>query len=217
MSQRRTLIVAAAAWLAAAGLACAAASPPSKATSTATPSADDMTMGDPKAKVTVVEYASAACPHCARFNNQVFPDFKKKYIDTGKVRYVFREFLTDPVEVAAAGVLTARCAGPSKYFEVLDEFFRGQAKAYETGDMQSLLLAAGAKGGLTRAQIGACLRDKAAADALNERVQRYSEQDKVDSTPTFLINGKKLPELDHEVALSDLDAAIQPLLGKKGR
>ena len=72
----------------------------------------DMTLGSPKAKVTVIEYASLACSHCAHFNNEVFPEFKAKYIDTGKVRYVYREFYTPPVEVAAAGALIARCAGP---------------------------------------------------------------------------------------------------------
>jgi len=171
-----------------------------------------MTLGDPKAKVTVVEYASASCPHCARFNNQVFPAFKKKYIDTGKVFYVYREFLTDPVEVAAAGELLARCGGKDRYFAVLDDFFRGQAKAYETGDIRGLLLSAGAKAGLTEAQVSACLGDQAAAQALRTRVQHYAETEGVELTPTFKINGQKLPELDHEVVLTDLDAAIAPLL-----
>ena len=200
MTKRRAVLIAAAAWLGWAGLALAAApavqAPP-----------EDMSMGNPKAQVTVVEYASASCPHCARFNNNVFPEFKKKYVDTGKVRYVFREFLTEPVEVAAAGVLVARCAGPDKFFLVLDEFFRGQAAAYETGDIRGLLIAAGAKGGLAQAQIGVCLRDKAAADALQARVQRYSTQDGVESTPTFVINGKALEPGYHP--LEELDAAIK--------
>src|SRR5579871_3142309 len=79
---------------------------------------DDMTLGSPKAKVTVIEYASASCPHCARFNNEVFPAFKAKYVDTGRVFYVFREFLTEPASLAAAAFLTARCAGKGKYFGV---------------------------------------------------------------------------------------------------
>src|SRR5271170_7604643 len=86
---------------------------------TSTVTADDMSLGNPTAKVTVIEYASASCPHCARFNNDVFPAFKTKYIDSGRIHYVFREFLTPPVEVAAAGFLTARCAGKDKYFSVL--------------------------------------------------------------------------------------------------
>src|SRR6201987_6183796 len=71
--------------------------------------ADDMSMGNPQAKVTVIEYASASCPHCADFNNEVFPAFKAKYIDTGKIHYVFREFITPPAELAMAVFLTARC------------------------------------------------------------------------------------------------------------
>jgi protein-disulfide isomerase len=202
---RRSLL-----WTAAAGLLLLPAA--GLAAESWPPAADDMVLGEPKARVTVIEYASAACPHCARFNNNIFPAFRKKYIDTGKVRYVYREYLTDPVEVAAAGALLARCAGKAKYFQVLDDFFHGQANAYETGDVRGLVYAVGQKAGLTEAQINACITDEAAAKALNARVQRYAETDGVDSTPTFVINGKKLPDLDHEVELSDLDAAIAPLL-----
>ena len=175
---------------------------------------DDMTMGSAKAPVTVIEYASASCPHCARFNNNVFPAFKKKYVDTGKVHYVFREFLTEPVQVAGAGFLLARCAPKGKYFQVLDDFFQGQAKMYETGDVKSLLLSSGKNAGLTEAQVMACFQDEAAAKALNDRVTRHNA-DGVDSTPTFVINGTKLADLDHEATLADLDTAIAPLL--KGR
>ena len=179
------------------------------------PLPDDMALGLAKAPVTVIEYASASCPHCARFNNNIFPDFRKKYIESGKVHYVFREYLTEPVQVAAAGFLLARCAGKDKYFQVVDEFFHGQAHAYETGDIRSLILAAGGHAGLSESQIGDCLSDQDAAKALNARVERYATQEGVDSTPTFVVNGKKLPPLDHEVTLKDLDAAIQPLLGTK--
>lgn len=172
----------------------------------------DMTLGRARAPVTVIEYASASCPHCARFNNNVFADFKKKYIDTGEVHYVFREFLTEPVDVAAAGFLTARCAGQQKYFQVLDDFFHGQTAAYESGDIRSLIMSSGEKAGLTEAQIEACLKDEAALKALNARVEHYADDDHVDSTPTFVINGKKLANLDHEVNLEDLSGAIDPLL-----
>ena len=176
---------------------------------------DDMVMGSPKAKVTLIEYASASCPHCARFNNDVFPALKKKYVDTGKVHYIFREFLTEPAQVAAAGFLMARCAPSGKYFTVLDDFFHGQAKMYETGDLKALVLSVGKTAGMTEDQTMACFKDEAAAKALNERVLRHS-QEGVDSTPTFVVNGAKLPDLDHEVTLADLDAAIEPLL-KPGR
>src|SRR5580700_5874084 len=109
-------------------------------------STDDMQMGNPQAKVTVVEYASASCPHCADFNNEVFPAFKAKYIDTGKIHYVFREFLTPPAEVAAASFLIARCAGRDKYFSVLDTIFRGQEQMYQSGDIRGALLRAAQSG-----------------------------------------------------------------------
>jgi protein-disulfide isomerase len=178
----------------------------------APPLPEDMSLGNSKAPVTVVEYASASCPHCARFNNNIFPAFKKAYIDSGKVHYVFREFLTPPVEVAAAGFLVARCAGQQKYFEVLDDFFRGQANAYETGDVKGLIMSAGQKAGLSEAQINACLSDEAAIKSLNDRVEHYVQNDGVNATPTFVVNGKKLPDLDHEVTLQDLSNAIDPLL-----
>ncbi len=205
---RRTLLALAAALT----LALPALAAPASSAQHATGLADDMSLGSPTAKVTVVEYASASCPHCARFNNDVLPAFKKKYVDTGRVRYVFREFLTEPVQVAAAGFLLARCAGKARYFQVLDEFFHGQAHAYETGDIKTLILSAGGKAGLDEKKIQACLSDKTSADALNERVQRYASEDKVEFTPTFTVNGQKLPPLDHEVTLQDLDDAIQPVL-----
>ena len=202
--------------LAAAGVVCAGQARAAAPAGGVRP--DDMTLGDPAAKVTVIEYASASCPHCARFNNNVFPEFRRKYIDTGKVHYVFREFLTQPVEVAMAGFLLARCAGKDKYFSVVDDFFRGQDEMYRTGNAGALINAVGARAGLSAERINACLGDEAAAQALNNRVTRYANEDGVDSTPTFVINGKKLSGLDHETGLADLDGVIGPLLsGSRGR
>ena len=181
------------------------------------PVPDDMSMGNPKAAVTVVEYASASCPHCARFNNNVLPAFKKKYVDTGKVRFVFREFLTQPVEIAEIGFMLARCAGDKKYFSTIDTFFRGQDEMYRTRNPGPLINSVGAKAGLSPAQIEACLSDEAARKALDDRVNSYAVNDQIEYTPTFVINGVKLPEMDHEVGLADLDLAIGPLLSKSGR
>jgi protein-disulfide isomerase len=166
---------------------------------------DDMTLGSAKAPVTVIEYASASCPHCARFNNDVFPAFKAKYIDTGKVRYAMREFLTPPNEVAAAGFLTARCAGPGQYFTILDQIFRGQEQMYKSGDVGAALIQAGKAGGVTEPQLQACLDDQAAEKALTDRVSTYMSRDEIQSTPTFVINGKKI---EGETTLATLDAAI---------
>ena len=216
-SLRRQILALGAVVLASAALAAPAMAAPSASVPASATAPDEMSLGKANAPVTVVEYASASCPHCARFNNDVFPDFRKKYVDTGKVHYVFREFLTQPVQVAAAGFLLARCAGPGKYFQVLDDYFHGQAKAYETGDVKSLILSSGAHAGLDETKVAACLSDQAAAEALNARVERYAKDEGVDFTPTFVVNGKKLPPLDHEVTLQDLDNAIQPLLGAKKR
>jgi protein-disulfide isomerase len=169
----------------------------------------DMAMGDAKAKVTVIEYASVVCPHCAAFNAEVFPAFKAKYIDTGKVRYVFREFPTSPVELAAAGFIVARCAPADKYFPVIDALFRGQAKLYESQDAKAYLLDAGKVGGLNEDQIQACLQDKTKLDAFNDRVETAVNDAKIQSTPTFVVGDK---QLIGEQTLAQLDAALAPLL-----
>ena len=201
MTPPRRQVIAAALVLGLAGPALAAHAPAHKPAL----APDDMSLGNSRAKVTVIEYASASCPHCAHFNNEVFPAFKAKYIDTGKIHYVFREFLTPPPEVAAAGFLVARCAGKDKYFKVLDIFFRGQQRMYETGDVTAALVAAGQSGGLDAAKIDACLDDQAAADAMQARIERYAKDDGINSTPTFVINGKKIEGV---ATLAQLDAAI---------
>lgn len=165
----------------------------------------DMSLGNPKAKVHVTEYASASCPHCAHFNETVFPDFKKKYVDTGKVYYTLKEFLTPPAEVSAAGFLLARCGGKAKYFPILDEVFRSQAEWKPGVDLGQIFIRIGAANGLSEAQVQGCLTDQPALDALNARVMASAEKDKINSTPTFDVNGKRI---EGAVPLSDLDAAI---------
>ena len=170
------------------------------------PSSDDMTLGDPKAPVKMVEYASASCTHCASFNNEVFPAFKAKYIDTGKVHYTLKEFLTPPNELAAAGFLTARCAGKDKYFTVLDAIFRSQQEIFQTGDMRGVLLRVAQSAGLTEAQFNACITDEEALKALNSRVERAIKQDKITGTPAFFVNGKSVGE--GEISLAALEKAV---------
>jgi protein-disulfide isomerase len=165
-----------------------------------------MTMGDPKAPVKMVEYASASCSHCATFNNTVLPAFKAKYIDTGKVHYTLKEFLTPPNELAAAGFLTARCAGKDKYFSVLDAIFRSQQEILQTGDMRGILLRVAQSAGLTESQFNACITDETALKALNARVERAIKQDKITGTPAFFINGKSVG--DGEISLAALEKAV---------
>lgn len=165
----------------------------------------DIALGNPKAKVTVVEYASLSCSHCAHFNTDVFPAFKAKYIDTGKVRYVFREFLTEPVQVAAAGFLTARCAGKQNYFKVVDGVFRSQAEIFATRDLGPTLTRIAKSVGIDEDGLKACLSDDKALKALSDRVARFSKEADITSTPTFVVNGNKLKG-GH--TLEDLDTAI---------
>ena len=172
----------------------------------APPLPDDMSLGNPKAKVKLVEYASLSCTHCAVFNNEVFPAFKKKYIDTGKVHYTLREILTPPAQVAAAGFITARCAGKDKYFTVVDAVFRGHDEMVKTGDARAVLVAAAQAGGLSEAQFEACLSDEAALQALNARVSRNAKQGEIAGTPTFVFNGVKVKE--GEMTADELDAAV---------
>jgi protein-disulfide isomerase len=171
--------------------------------------APEMTLGNPNAKVTVVEYASDTCSHCARFDAEVFPAFKAKYIDTGKVFYKFREFLTPPEQVSAAGFLLARCAGKDKYFGVVDAIFRGQPEMFATRDAHGVLLRIAQSAGLTEAQFDACEQNQAALDALQKRVKTAFDNH-IDSTPTFLVDGVGLPP--GEITLAALDKAIQPKL-----
>ena len=173
--------------------------------------ADDMSLGNPAAKVTVIEYASVSCPHCADWNINVFPAFKAKYIDTGKVRYVAREALTADPAIAAAGFLTARCAGKDKYFQVVDAIYRGQADMARTGQPRTVLLNIARSAGLTDAQFQACVTDEKALTALNDRWNRYMKDDKINGTPTFIINGKVYDK--GEMPLTDLDAAIAEAQG----
>jgi protein-disulfide isomerase len=146
---------------------------PSAKSSSAAPAASsskgslvpEESMGDPKAKVTLIEYASAACPHCARMNNDVLPQLKKTYIDTGKVRYVFREMLTGDPNLAAAGFVTARCAPPAKYFDVVHAIMAQQEEIYRGRQLRPPLVAIAKSVGLSEAALDACLNDPKSAEA----------------------------------------------------
>ncbi len=201
MSARRPFVALAfVALLAAGGCAKTAVDPASVA------QPDDMSLGSPSAKVRVVEYASASCPHCARFDIDVFPAFKAKYVDTGRVRYTLKEYLTEPTVIAAAGFLIARCAGRDRYFPVLDAVFRGQDEMVQTGDVRAVIARiAQSTGGLAPEQLDACMRDDAAEKALAARADRHLHADRVTSTPTFIINGRRV---EGEMTLPQLDAAI---------
>ncbi|MBS0360048.1 MAG: DsbA family protein [Proteobacteria bacterium] len=169
---------------------------------------DDMDLGNPNAKVTVVEYASVGCPICAKWQKEVFPAFKTKYIDSNQVHYVFREMLVGggaEVQVAASGFLLARCAGKDKYFNVTDAIFNDQQQAFEAP--RDTLLDVAKSVGMTEDQFNKCITDEKAIQALNDRVDHHNKDDKVNSTPTFVINGKQMEPGYH--SLDEIDAAIK--------
>ena len=165
----------------------------------------DMSLGGPQAKVTVYEYASLGCPICAKWNNDNFAAFKAKYVDTGKVRYVLREMRTGDAPVAAAGFLLARCVGKDKYFQVVDAVFRDLADLLETGrgpEQHDRLLNVAKSAGLTEDQFNACVGNDAAINDFNERTDKTARDNNIDSTPTFVVNGKVLSGYQDMATLS---------------
>ena len=183
----------------------AAASAPVPAVTTA-----DRVLGHADAPVTVIEYASLTCTHCAAWSNDVLPDFKARYIDTGKVKLVFRDLPTQPVQVAATAAAIGRCAAPDKFFDVAHHFMAGQAAAFASGDALDWYMGAVAVSGRTQPQIETCLADPATGQALQQDVDAAIAAG-VSGTPAFFVNGT--PMTDH--SLETLSAAIDPLL--KGR
>ncbi|MDE2355283.1 MAG: DsbA family protein [Alphaproteobacteria bacterium] len=154
------------------------------------PNAEDMSLGAANAPVTLIEYASVGCPHCADFNNTVFPRFKAAYVDTGKVRYIVREAAAGDTGLAAAGFLAARCAGPGHYFTVLDAVYRVQARLYDGSAPESPLLEIAHAAQLSPQAFEACISDSRAVAALRARWAHAARVEHVRRTPTFVINGK---------------------------
>lgn len=174
-------------------------------------SPDAMTMGKADAPVHMEEYASTTCSHCGRFAVDVFPAFKAKYIDTGKVRYVFREFITQPPQLAVAGTLMARCAGKDKYFNVIDAVFHGQEEIFRTGDIRGVLLPIAQSAGLSEEAFMSCVSDEKAIKALNDKVQKYATEAKIEGTPTFFFNDDKY---GNGLTMAQIDEAYAKALAK---
>jgi protein-disulfide isomerase len=165
----------------------------------------DMTLGDKNAPVKVYEYASLTCSHCAEFNKDTFPAFKKDYIDTGKVFYTLRDFPFDPI--ATAAYMLAHCAGPERYFGFIDVLFSTQAQwAFVETPMEALKGIA-RQGGFSEEKFDACMKDEKIFDHVKAVAQRGSTEFGVRSTPTFFINGEKI---EGAIPYSD----FEPLLKK---
>ena len=170
----------------------------------------DLVLGPDGAKVTIVEYASMTCGHCMNFHTKVFPDLKSKYIDTGKVRFVFREFPLDPRAFAAS--MLARCAGPDKAMAMIDALFHTQADwAYVKTNPTPKLFEVAKQAGFTQESFDKCLTDQKLLDQLTAIHTRANEAFGVNSTPTFFINGKRLQAAP---VIEEFDKVLEPLLAQ---
>ena len=185
--------------LALASVAMAGSPPPVTAT--------DRILGRADAPVTVVEYASFVCPHCATWHLTVLPGFKARFIDTGQVRLVFRDLPTEPAQVAARAAAVARCAAPERYFDVAGAFMQGQAALRAGGDMGEWYGAAIAVSGKTRPEIETCLAQPSMMTNLQTSMEGATAAG-VQGTPTFFVNG----DIVADSSLAGLTAAITPLL-----
>jgi protein-disulfide isomerase len=167
----------------------------------------DKIMGNEKAPVTVVEYASLTCSHCANFHETVYPTLKSKYIDTGKVRFIFREFPRDPVDIGA--FMLARCAPNDRYFPMVDVLFDQQKNWAFSRESAKNLLTIAKQAGFTEESFDKCLSDSKLGEAVRDVGKRGYEEFKVDSTPTLFINGQVFKG---EMTPDALDKALAPLV-----
>ena len=166
----------------------------------------DLVLGKADAPVTIVEYASMTCPHCANFHKTTYPALKSKYIETGKVRFIFREFPLDDLAVAAS--MLARCAGAEKSMALIDVLFASQDK-WAVRDPIPALLQIAKQAGFTQASFDECLKDQKLYNNILAMRERGSKEFKVESTPTLFVNGKLQKG---GATIEELDKLIQPLL-----
>ena len=171
----------------------------------------EMTMGDPDAPVTVIEYASYTCPHCARFHESAFKDLKRDYIDTGKIHFVYREVYFDRFGLWAS--IVARCGegAENRFFGISEMLYEQQGDWARQDDPAAIvdrLRRIGKTAGLTDAELDQCLTDAGNAQALYARWQAFSEQDSIESTPSFVIDGRKYSNMPYDEMSDLIDTAI---------
>jgi protein-disulfide isomerase len=166
-------------------------------------------LGNPDAPVTIIEYASLTCPHCAQFHKEVLPELKERYIAPGKVRLIYRDFPLDQTALAAAAL--AHCAGPERYFSMLDVLFETQGNWARAGDPVAALKQLGKLGGLTDQKMDACFADQELTDGILRARLAGQNQYQIGSTPTFIIDGKAYPGSRD---VEEFGALIDPLLDR---
>jgi protein-disulfide isomerase len=166
----------------------------------------DVVLGSDTARVTVIEYASMTCPHCAHFSTTTFPELKQRYIDTGKVRFIFREFPLDAL--AAAGFMLARCAGKDKFMPIVETLFAKQPE-WIVKEPIAPLKSIAKQFGFTEDSFTQCLANQQVLNGIQEVRDRAAEKLGVNSTPTFFVNGKKLVG---DVSIDQMAKEIDPYL-----
>jgi protein-disulfide isomerase len=166
----------------------------------------ELAIGD-AAGIPLIEYGSVTCSHCAHFAHDIWPDFKKAYVDTGKVRYIFREYSRNPLDVAA--FMLARCEGDDKTYATIELLFATQDKwAFVDRPLEGLVDVM-RTAGMNRDQVMACLKDQSKADAFTQIAKTADQKIAVKGTPTFVIDGKVY---GGALELGELDAILKPLI-----
>ena len=180
------------------------------ATAQDAPTIEEMTLGDPEAPVTMIEYASFTCPHCANFHETSFERLKEEYIDTGKVHFIYREVYFDRFGLWAG--MVARCAGPERYFGLVDLLYEKQSEwvqGSEPAEIANNLRRLGRSAGLGEGQLEACLTDAAKAEAMYAEFQENAAADNIDSTPSFVIEGEKYSNRPYEDLAALIDEQLE--------
>lgn len=167
----------------------------------------DMVLGDPDAPVEVIEYASMTCPHCRRFHEEIYPKLKKEFVDTGKVRFVFREFPLDRYALQAS--MLARCGGEQKFFGFIDLLFQQQPNWTSASDPTAALRQIGVLGGISAEAFDACMADESLVDMLLATRLDGHQRMKVSGTPSVYVNGEKFDGgLDFEALSDRIESAL---------
>ncbi|MFT7058406.1 MAG: protein-disulfide isomerase [Pseudorhodobacter sp.] len=173
------------------------------------PVVPDMVIGNLESKVVLTEYASFTCPHCANFHSAVFKDLKRDYIDTGKIKFVYREVFFDRYGLWAA--MVARCGGELRYFGILDILYDTQrewAGSSDAGTVVASLRRIGKTAGLDDPTLDACMNDAAMAQAMVDKYEKDTNEDGITSTPSFMLNGTKHGNMSYADLKEILDAEL---------
>ena len=173
----------------------------------------EMMLGSADAPITVIEYASVTCPHCATFHANVYPAIKENYIDTGKVKFVFREFPTAPVELSVVGSMLARCAadkgGSDAYFLVIDSLFRTQRTWIYSDSPREELIKIASQAGMSEADFDACVKREELLDLINENISAARDRYNIQATPSFVIDGQLRSISTVDAFSAALDEALE--------